>query len=78
MDFVEARAFSKVVATRNMETGRWSLFGIAGELAIMMEKARGGAREWSSLDRLADFCEKMGLKRWEIHSQAAERAQIKN
>ncbi|MBC3253495.1 hypothetical protein H8I91_24835 [Serratia fonticola] len=65
-----AGAFSKVVATKN-EHGRWQLFGLCGvgNMAVFVEKARGGVREWSGLDYLAEFCGKAGIERWEVHAR---------
>lgn len=70
MDMFSVGAFSKVVATKN-EFDRWQLFGLctAGNMAVFVEKARGGVREWSSLDYLAEFCAKMGIERWEVHAR---------
>lgn len=36
-------------------------------IAVFIEKARGGIREWAGLNYVADFCAAMGIRRWEVH-----------
>lgn len=64
-------AFSRVVATMNQDSGRWAVFGIANGNAIFVEKTRGGVREWSTLDRLAEFLKKIGIAKFEVHDARA-------
>lgn len=67
-DFYEMGMFTRVVATR-AENGKWRLFGLhrSVDAAVFVEAARGGIREWSGLDHLADFCSSMGISLWEVH-----------
>ncbi|NUL35065.1 hypothetical protein [Kosakonia sacchari] len=69
-DFYENGMFARVAATRT-EGGRWRLFGLHrnGEVAIFVEAARGGIREWSGLDYIGEFCASMGITLWEVHTQ---------
>lgn len=73
-DLYELGAFSKVVATKNQDSGRWALFGLNTESgsAVFVQKARGGIREWSGLDYLSDFCSALGIARWEVHNRNAQ------
>lgn len=67
-DFVELGVIRDVVAVRT-EAGRWRVFGLCRdtETAVYVEAARGGVREWSSLDYVADFCKSINLSRWQVH-----------
>lgn len=73
-ELARAGAFSRVVATMNLDSDRWAVFGVAGDCAVFVEKARGGVREWSSLDRLAYFCKSIGVARFEVHDASARSA----
>ncbi|EAT2666438.1 hypothetical protein EJM43_09185 [Salmonella enterica] len=67
-DFVEQGIIKEAVAVRT-EQGRWRLFGLYRntDAAVFVEAARGGIREWSSLDRVADFCRSVNVSRWQVH-----------
>lgn len=71
-EFARAGAFSRVVVTMNQDSGRWAVFGVSGGAAVFVEKARGGVREWSNLDRLADFCKSIGVARFEVHDASTK------
>lgn len=73
-ELARAGVFSRVVATMNRDSGRWAVFGVVGGVAVFVEKARGGVREWSSLDRLANFCKSIGVARFEVHDASARSA----
>ncbi|HBD2319099.1 TPA: hypothetical protein KII37_004182, partial [Escherichia coli] len=46
----------------------WRLFALNKKgIAVFIEKARGGIREWAGLNYVADFCAAMGIRRWEVH-----------
>ncbi|HDI4959732.1 TPA: hypothetical protein PNO53_004140 [Salmonella enterica] len=66
----EAELIVRVIAIK-APSGRWRLFGLHrnGEAAIYVEKARGGIREWTSLDFLADFCHAAEIPLWEVHNK---------
>lgn len=38
-----------------------------GDAVIFVEAARGGVREWSSLEYLSEFLDSIGVKKWEVH-----------
>ncbi|GJK95317.1 hypothetical protein [Klebsiella grimontii] len=67
-DFYENGMFSRVIATRT-SNNRWQLCGMHrnGDTVIFIEAARGGIREWSSLECLADFCDSIGISIIEVH-----------
>lgn len=67
-DFYDNGVFSRVIATRTAN-GRWQLCGTHrnGDAVIFVMAARGGIREWSSLECLADFCDSVGVTLWEVH-----------
>ncbi|ENL1641618.1 hypothetical protein AB4U30_001178 [Raoultella ornithinolytica] len=67
-DFYENDMFQRIIATRTCN-GRWQLCGMHrnGEAVIFIEAARGGIREWSSLEHLSSFCESVGISVWEVH-----------
>lgn len=69
----EAGLINRVVAIKTPE-GRWRVFGLHrnGKAAIYVEKARGGVREWSGLNYLADFCYSAGISLWEVHNKKPE------
>lgn len=61
-------AFSRIVATQDKDTKCWRLFGLnQNGIAVFIEKTRGGVREWSGLNYVADFCAAMGISIWEVH-----------
>lgn len=41
---------------------------------MFVEAARGGIREWSGLDYLANFCASCGISLWEVHNKVAEKS----
>lgn len=69
-DFHQMKLFARVVAIRT-NTGKWRLFGLCRntDTAVYVEAARGGVREWSGLNYLADFCSSIGVELWEVHNK---------
>ncbi|HBX2460965.1 TPA: hypothetical protein MHT58_06425 [Klebsiella pneumoniae] len=67
-DFYENGMFSRIIATRT-SNDRWQLCGMHrnGDAIIFIEAARGGIREWSSLEHLACFLESLQVSVWEVH-----------
>lgn len=67
-DFYEGGMFTIIIATRT-RNNRWQLCGMHrnGDVIIFVEAARGGVREWSSLEFLSDFCDSIGIVKWEVH-----------
>ncbi len=72
-DLYHNGVFTRVVAVKN-DRGRWSLFGVhrSADAALFVEAARGGIREWSGLNYLADFCESIGITLWEVHHKVGK------
>lgn len=72
-DFYENGMFQRVIVTRTSNK-RWQLCGVHrnGEAIIFVEAARGGIREWSSLEHLAEFCESISIEVFEIHRKVKE------
>lgn len=73
-DLYHNDVFTRVVAVKN-DRGRWSLFGVHRSVgaAMFVEAARGGIREWSGLNHLADFCESLNVTLWEVHNKSGNR-----
>lgn len=68
LDLNQMGAFTRIVATQDVITKNWRLFGLGKNgVAVFVEKARGGVREWSGLNYLADFCAALGIRIWEVH-----------
>ncbi|EGI5492089.1 hypothetical protein YX13_005120, partial [Salmonella enterica subsp. enterica serovar Urbana] len=51
--------------------GGWRLFGVwrDQDVAVFVEAARGGIREWSGLNYLAEFVFSCGISLWEVHNK---------
>lgn len=45
-----------------------------GNTVIFVEAARGGIREWSSLEYLSDFCDSLEIMVWEVHCKRSKKA----
>lgn len=43
------------------------------DIAVFVEAARGGIREWSGLDYPAYFYASCGISLWEVHNKLAEK-----
>lgn len=67
-DLYEAGVLTKLVAVKG-DSGRWSLFGVwrDKDIAVFVEAARGGIREWSNLNYLGEFCDSLNIAVWEVH-----------
>lgn len=74
-DFYENGMFSRIIATRT-SNNRWQLCGIHrnGNALIFIEAARGGVREWSSLESISDFCDSLEVFVWEVHCKFKNKA----
>lgn len=71
-DFYENGMFLRIIATRT-SSNRWQLCGVHrnGDTVIFVEAARGGVREWSSLEHLSYFCDSINITLWEVHRKGA-------
>lgn len=59
------------MATVKTDSGGWRLFGVwrDQDIAVFVEAARGGIREWSGLNYLAEFVFSCGISLWEVHNK---------
>lgn len=59
------------IAAVKTDTGGWRLFGVwrDQDVAVFVEAARGGIREWSGLNYLAEFVFSCGISLWEVHNK---------
>lgn len=71
----QSEMFKRVIAIKNKDTMKWGLFGEhrSADAAIFVEAARGGFREWASLDHLGNFCDSMGITFWHVSNKMAEK-----
>lgn len=75
MDLHIMGAFTRIVATQDKVSKCWRLFGLnQNGIAVFVEKARGGVREWSGLNYVADFCAALGIRVWEVHMPGVKTA----
>ena len=70
-DLYATGVITRVVAVRTEGGQSWRLFGLwlDKDIAVFVEAARGGIREWSGLNFLADFCADCGVSLWEVHNK---------
>ena len=70
-ELYQTGVMTRIVAVRNADSGSWRLFGLwrDKQIGVYVEAARGGVREWSGLDCLANFCSSCGISLWEIHNK---------
>ncbi|EIW7379117.1 hypothetical protein MGP96_005153 [Salmonella enterica] len=59
------------IAVVKTDTGGCRLFGVwrDQDVAVFVEAARGGIREWSGLNYLAEFVFSCGISLWEVHNK---------
>ncbi|MCS2154731.1 hypothetical protein MUU49_19450 [Scandinavium goeteborgense] len=71
VELYQTGVLTRIAAVKSADGGGWRLFGLWRErdIAVFVEAARGGIREWSGLNFLADFCESCGISLWEVHSK---------
>lgn len=74
VDLYATGVLTRIVAVKS-ETGGWRLFGLwhDKDIAVFVEAARGGVREWSGLNYLADFCVSCGVSLWEVHNKTGKK-----
>lgn len=74
-ELYQTGVLTRIAAIKSPDGGGWRLFGIwrNKDIAVFVEAARGGVREWSGLDHLANFCASCGISLWEIHNKVAAR-----
>lgn len=76
-DLYVTGVLTRIVAIKT-EDGGWRLFGVwrDNDIAVFVEAARGGIREWSGLSYLADFCESCGISLWEVHNKTGKKTPV--
>ncbi|HBW1667022.1 hypothetical protein [Klebsiella quasipneumoniae] len=75
-ELCQTGVLTRIAAVKSPDGGGWRLFGLwrGKDIAVFVEAARGGIREWSGLDYLANFCASCGISLWEVHNKVAEKA----
>lgn len=69
-DLYQTGVLTRIAAVKT-DSGGWRLFGVwrDQDIAVFVEAARGGIREWSGLNYLAEFVFSCGISRWEVHNK---------
>ncbi|EJR2728170.1 hypothetical protein NYD00_002921 [Salmonella enterica subsp. enterica] len=69
-DLYQTGVLTRIAAVKT-DTGGWRLFGVwrDQDVAVFVEAARGGIREWSGLNYLAEFVFSCGIRLWEVHNK---------
>ena len=75
-ELYQTGVLTRIAAVKSPDGGGWRLFGLwrGKDIAVFVEAARGGIREWAGLDYLANFCASCGISLWEVHNKVAEKA----
>lgn len=70
MELHQTGVLTRIAAVKT-EGGSRRLFGIwrDKDIAVFVEAARGGIREWSGLNYLAEFVVSCGISLWEVHNK---------
>lgn len=69
-DLYQTGVLTRIAAVKT-DSGGWRLFGVwrDQDIAVFVEAARGGIREWSGLNYLAEFVFGCGISLWEVHNK---------
>lgn len=69
-DLYQTGVLTSIAAVKT-DSGGWRLFGVwrDQDIAVFVEAARGGIREWSGLNYLAEFVFSCGISLWEVHNK---------
>lgn len=69
-DLYQTGVLTRIAAVKT-DSGGWRLFGVwrDQDIAVFVEAARGGIREWSGLNYLAKFVFSCGISLWEVHNK---------
>lgn len=69
-DLYQTGVLTRIAAVKTDSDG-WRLFGVwrDQDIAVFVEAARGGIREWSGLNYLAEFVFSCGISLWEVHNK---------
>ena len=70
-ELYQTGVLTRIAAVKSEDSGGWRLFGLwrEQEIAVFVEAARGGVREWSGLNYLAEFVASCGISLWEVHNK---------
>lgn len=74
-DLYQTGVLTRIAAVKT-DTGGWRLFGVwrDQDVAVFVEAARGGIREWSGLNYLAEFVFSCGISLWEVHNKTDQKS----
>lgn len=69
-DLYQTGVLTRIAAVKT-DSGGWRLFGVwrDQDIAVFVEAARGGIREWSGLNYLAEFVFSCGISLWGVHNK---------
>lgn len=69
-DLYQTGVLTRIAAVKT-DSGGWRLLGVwrDQDIAVFVEAARGGIREWSGLNYLAEFVFSCGISLWEVHNK---------
>ncbi|ENY9362222.1 hypothetical protein ACF5F0_004553 [Salmonella enterica] len=69
-DLYQTGVLTRIAAVKT-DTGGSRLFGVwrDQDVAVFVEAARGGIREWSGLNYLAEFVFSCGISLWEVYNK---------
>ncbi|EDT0209327.1 hypothetical protein GOR44_001939 [Salmonella enterica subsp. diarizonae] len=69
-DLYQTGVLTRIAAVKT-DSGGWRLFRVwrDQDIAVFVEAARGGIREWSGLNYLAEFVFSCGISLWEVHNK---------
>ncbi|ECI6121285.1 hypothetical protein EH120_05775 [Salmonella enterica subsp. enterica] len=69
-DLYQTGVLTRIAAVKT-DSGGWRLFGVwrDQDIAVFVEAARGGIREWSGLNYLAEFVFSCSISLWEVHNK---------
>ncbi|EAM8604792.1 hypothetical protein AKM92_18710 [Salmonella enterica] len=69
-DLYQTGVLTRIAAVKT-DSGGCRLFGVwrDQDIAVFVEAARGGIREWSGLNYLAEFVFSCGISLWEVHNK---------
>ncbi|EAX4763357.1 hypothetical protein ATM56_000295 [Salmonella enterica subsp. enterica serovar Isangi] len=69
-DLYQTGVLTRIAAVKT-DSGGWRLFGVwrDQDIAVFVEAARGGIREWFGLNYLAEFVFSCGISLWEVHNK---------
>ncbi len=75
-ELYQTDVLTRIAAIKSPDGGGLRLFGIwrNRDTAVFVEAARGGIRQWSSLDHLANFCASCGISLWEVHNKVPSKS----